>query len=265
MATLSRRKTSSSPEPPHPAARPLSSPFQLLSPHALDGGLRQALEDLQDLPPQRLLERHGLLRPLVRDVVLSQVRQEVHLSEEETERIRERSLGSFGASSSLEGEGLIGQVRLCKWLEEHYGPQVESHYLARQQDLERVVFRTLRLRQLGLAEELYLRLLDDEESFGDLAARHSLGEERYTRGLMGPMPISQPHPHVRAALDRLEIGDVCPPFAVDQILLILRLEHRIPACLDEVMRQQLLQELMQPDLEAAVDTLLARWSDTDQP
>jgi parvulin-like peptidyl-prolyl isomerase len=156
-------------------------------------------------------------------------------------------------------------VRLRKWLEEHYGPQVESHYLARRQDLERVVFRTLRLRQLGLAEELYLRLLDDEETFGDLAARHSLGEERYTRGLMGPMPISQPHPNVRAVLDRLQIGDVCPPFAVDQTLLILRLEHRIPAVLDEAMRQQLLQELMQPDLEASVDSLLARWSDSNSP
>lgn len=67
---------------------------------------------------------------------------------------------------------------------------------------------------------------------------------------MGPMPISQPHPNVRSS-------------TVDHTLLILRLEHRIPAALDEAMRQHLLQELMQPDLEAAVDTLLTRWRDTD--
>jgi hypothetical protein len=50
---------------------------------------------------------------------------------------------------------------------------------------------------------------------------------------------------------------------VDQTLLILQLEHRIPAALDEAMRQQLLQELMQPDLEAAVDSLLTQWRETD--
>jgi parvulin-like peptidyl-prolyl isomerase len=229
----------------------LSSPFQLLSPHALEGGFRQTLENLRDLPPEHVLERHGLLRPLAREAVLAQVAQEVPLTEEEAEQIPE--------------EALVDQVRLRKWLDEHYGPQVESHYLARRKDLERVVFRAIRLHQLGLAEELYLRLLDEEESFGDLAANHSLGEERFTRGLMGPMPISQPHPNIRAVLNRLEVGDVCPPFAVDQTLLILRLEHRIPAVLDEAMRQHLLQELMQPDLDAAVDSLLARWTESDRP
>lgn len=227
----------------------MSSPFQLLSPHALEGGFREALDGLRDLPPEHVLERHGLLRPLAREAVLAQVAREVHLTEEEAERIPE--------------EALVDQVRLHKWLEEHYGPKVEAHFLDRRQDLERVVFRTIRLRQLGLAEELYLRLLDEEESFGDLAARHSLGDERFTRGLMGPMPISQPHPNVRAVLDRLEIGDLSPPFAVDHTLLILQLEHRIPAALDEAMRQQLLQELMQPDLEAAVDSLLTQWRETE--
>jgi parvulin-like peptidyl-prolyl isomerase len=227
----------------------LISPFQLLSPHALEGGFREALDGLRDLPPEHVLERHGLLRPLAREAVLAQIAREVPLSEEEMERIPE--------------EAPVDLVRRHKWMEEHYGPQVEARFLERRADLERVVFRTIRLRQLGLAEELYLRLLDEEESFGDLAALHSMGEERYTRGLMGPMPISQPHPSVRAVLERMEIGDLCPPFTVDHTLLILRLEHRIPAALDEAMRQHLLQELMQPDLDAAVDHLLTRWRDTN--
>ena len=226
----------------------MSSPFQLLSPHALEGGFRETLDDLRDLLPEHVLERHGMLRPLAREAVLAQISREVPLSEEEMGQIRE--------------ESLVDQVRRYKWMEEHYGPKVEARFLERRQDLERVVFRTLRLRQLGLAEELYLRLLDEEESFGDLAACHSLGEERFTRGLMGPMPISQPHPNVRAVLAGMEIGDLSPPFTVDQTLLILRLEHRIPAALDEAMRQHLLQDLMQPDLEAAVDNLLTRWRET---
>jgi parvulin-like peptidyl-prolyl isomerase len=142
-------------------------------------------------------------------------------------------------------------------MENHYGQQVEAYFLQRQPQLEQVVFRTIRLRQQGLAEELYLRLIDNEESFGNLASRYSIGDERFTRGLVGPLPISQPHPNVRAVLERLKIGDVSPPFVADNTILLLRLEHRIPARLDEAMRQQLLQELLQPDLEATVSALLA--------
>jgi parvulin-like peptidyl-prolyl isomerase len=149
-------------------------------------------------------------------------------------------------------------VRLRKWLEEHYGQHVESHYLQRQSDLEQVVFRMIRLRQQGLAEEIYLRLIDQEESFGELASRFSLGEERYTYGLVGPLPITQPHPKVRSVLANLKTGDISPPFVADNTILLLKLEHRIPARLDEAMRQRLLQELFQPDLEAAVEAMVAQ-------
>ena len=81
----------------------MSSPFQLLSPHALEGGFREALDGLRDLPPEHVLERHGLLRPLAREAVLAQIAREVPLSEEEMERIPE--------------EAPVDLVRRHKWME----------------------------------------------------------------------------------------------------------------------------------------------------
>jgi hypothetical protein len=57
-------------------------------------------------------------------------------------------------------------------------------------------------------------------------------------------------------LQRLTVGDLHPPIQLDQCFLILRLEHRQPASLNEATRQQLLQELFQQDLQATLDSQL---------
>jgi hypothetical protein len=133
-----------------------------------------------------------------------------------------------------------------------YGEQLEAYYLTRRPQLDQVVFRMMRLEQLGLAEELYLRLIDDGASFGDLAESHGLGEERHTRGLVGPLPLGQPHPRIRAVLAQLGEGEVAPPFLVERTILLVRLEKRLPAQLTPSIREQLLGELLEAELEASV-------------
>jgi parvulin-like peptidyl-prolyl isomerase len=103
---------------------------------------------------------------------------------------------------------------------------------------------------------LYLRLLDDNADFGSLARSHSLGEERFTHGLVGPMLISQPHATIRAVLEKLTVGEVHPPFRVENWVLLLQMEHRQPASLTDAIRLQLYNELFQKDLEATLDQQL---------
>ena len=148
------------------------------------------------------------------------------------------------------------QLRLQKWLEVQYGERVETYLLERRAALEQVVFAMIRVWSQGTAEELYLRLIDDGADFGQLSQQFSIGDERLTHGLLGPMPISQPHPRIQAVLQRLTVGDLHPPIQLDQCFLILRLEHRQPASLNEATRQQLLQELFQQDLQATLDSQL---------
>ena len=50
-----------------------------------------------------------------------------------------------------------------------------STVLERRAGLERLVYRVLRLRDQGVAEELYLSLLEGESSFAELATRFSKG------------------------------------------------------------------------------------------
>ena len=189
----------------------------LFDPERSDAAISAAVAQQLSQSPAQLLQAHGLLHKLVREQLVQELQQQP------------------------------------PDLEQRYGDQVEPFFLERRAALEQVVFSLIRLQQLNAAEELYLRLSDDGADFGSLARRFSQGQERLSGGLVGPMPVGQLHPQIAAALGRLQPGELHPPVPVDPFQLLLRLEHREPASLSDSLRQQLLNELLEQELSAAVE------------
>lgn len=239
----------------------------------LQADLLQAIADLERQPFAQLLLQHGILRQLARDALLQRLRNSVQFSAEEEPLVLTTLWDGVPHEppASLSGDWLTplpellrgplaqrwDQIRQQKWIEDTYRDRLEPYFLERRADLEQVVYGMIRLNQQGVAEELYLRLLDDAADFGDLARRYSLGEERYTRGLVGPMLISQPHASIRAVLETLTVGEIHPPFRVDKWVLLLQMEHRLPASLNDATRLQLYTELFEQDLNTCLDAALS--------
>lgn len=148
-----------------------------------------------------------------------------------------------------------------KMMEDRYGDRVEPYFLERRADLETIVYGVIRVESQGMAEEFYLRILENEADFGDLAFKYSVGDERYTRGLLGPMPITQPPEAIRNVLQRLPAGEVHPPIRLDRFYLLIRMEHRIAAALDAAMRLRLLQELFEQDIRGSIQAQIQQMLD----
>jgi len=238
----------------------------------LPSDLNEAIEAIANQPIAEFLLQRGILRQLGNDLLIQRLRDTVTFTAEEEPVVLSRLWDGVPGDppASLQGDWIStlppliqgplrdrwNQIRLQKWIETTYLDRLEPYFLERRADLEQVVYGMIRLRNQGAAEELYLRLLDDEADFGELARIHSLGEERFTRGLVGPMLISQPHATIRAVLDKLTVGEVHPPFRVDTWVLLVQMEHRQPANLNDATRLQLYNELFQRDLEATLDQQL---------
>jgi parvulin-like peptidyl-prolyl isomerase len=238
---------------------------------SLSTQLKAAIGVCASKPLAELLLQQGWLRQQARDHLLDQLRAEACFDPEDESRLLEQLWHGLAAPRperlSLSGDWISSQpeelqpqlrqrwdwLRLQKAMEERYGDQVESHFLDRRADLERLVYGVIRVRHQGLADELYLRLLDDDADFGQLARQHSMGDERFTYGLVGPMPVHRLNPALRQVLHSLSIGQIHPPFALQGWVLLLRLDHREPARLDDPTRQLLLEELLQQELEATLD------------
>lgn len=245
---------------------------------ALEGELLAGVQAVASRPLAELLLQHGILRTMAQELLLRQLRDGVSFSAKEEPVISQRLWEGVDGEppASLAGDWIANlpeplklgmgqrwdQVRLQKLMESRYQDRLEPYFLERRKDLEQVVYGLIRLHNQGAAEELYLRLIDDKADFTELARRHSLGEERFSHGLVGPMLISQPHPTIRAVLESLKVGEVHAPFRVDSWVLLVLMEHRQPASLNDATRIQLLQELLQQELDETLDALLAAFYPT---
>lgn len=244
----------------------LSTPALGIDQAVFRAQLSEAAGAAAALPFATFLQQEGILQRLAREAFHMAVAATVSFTAEEQPAVIARLWEGLDAPPPLDLQGdwlaLVPspqqpqllqrwhELRLQKAMDLSYAHRIDAYFLERRAELERVVYGMIRVRNQGAAEEIYLRLIDDAADFVSLASTYSLGDERYTHGLVGPMPISQPHPSIRQALTPLAVGDIAPPLRIDDWVLILRMEHREPARLNEATRQQLTTELFEADLAA---------------
>ena len=136
-------------------------------------------------------------------------------------------------------------LKLERYKQETWGHKVESYFLARKPSLDQVRYSLIRTKDLGLANELYFRIQGGEQSFAEIAKQYSQGVEANTGGLLGPVPIRQPHPLISQLLSVSKPGQLWPPRALAEWFVIVRLEQLIPAQLDDAMRRRLIDEMFE--------------------
>jgi len=107
--------------------------------------------------------------------------------------------------------------------------------------LDRIVYSLLRMRDGGLAMELYFRIQEGECTFSEAASQFSEGSEAHTGGILGPVPASAPHAELAAILAASAPGQLCPPKRMGEWFIVVRLEKRLPAQLDEPTSEWLLE------------------------
>ncbi|MEY4746460.1 MAG: hypothetical protein RLZZ274_9 [Cyanobacteriota bacterium] len=218
------------------------------------------------------LARLGLLEPYVRTNLLALAASDVALSDEQIDVARQafcrqhqipdaEALKAWAVARMLSPAALEAQMRqplqlqlLCQG---DFSAKAEARFLQRKNQLDRVVYSLLRLRDGGLARELYLRIDDGDANFADLAAAYAEGPEQATRGIVGPVPLTQAHP---ALVDRLRTaapGVVLEPFQIEAWWLVVRLESFTSATFDEATAARMAQELFEQWISEQVERRLA--------
>jgi len=134
------------------------------------------------------------------------------------------------------------ELRVEKYKQQTWGSKLESYFLSRKDKLDKVIYSLIRTQDIGIAQELYFRILEGEQSFAELARSYSQGPEAQTDGLIGPVELSVPHPTLAQILTLSQPGQISPPTRVGEWLVLVRLERFIPAQMDESMRRRLLTE-----------------------
>ncbi|MBV9385884.1 MAG: peptidylprolyl isomerase [Chroococcidiopsidaceae cyanobacterium CP_BM_ER_R8_30] len=205
-----------------------------------------------------LLANYQLLPKLVRELLIDQVVSSVECTPEElaracqqfyeqnqitSETVRQAWLKHHG--TTLEQVEILATRRLKveKFKQITWGHKLESCFLQRKAQLDRVVYSLIRTQDFGVAQELYFRIQAQEQSFAELAREYSQGPEAQTNGLIGPIELSNSRSEIGQMLSVSQPGQLWPPTRLGDWVVIVRLEKFIPAQLDEPMRQRLLHEM----------------------
>ncbi len=214
-----------------------------------------------------LLARHGLLRSLLGKIICDEMINDVSLAVDQQEHALKNYKSKYGFRDEKELEQhrlnellslddlkyrIERPEKLKHYCKEHFRARAEAHFLERKNALDQVTYRLLRVRDDGLARELYIQIIEGEASFPELASKHSQGRERNTSGLIGPLPINQSHPLLADRLRAATEGELIEPFQVDNWWLLVRVESLAPAIFDEAMANQMSLELFQQWLDDEV-------------
>lgn len=207
-----------------------------------------------------LLIRYQLLPQLCRELVIDQAIADIGCSAEEAEHALQQFYAAQRITNDVERQAWLTQARIPadqlpslttrplrieKFKQANWSSKLESHFLSCKTQLNQVIYSLLRIPEFETAQELYFRLQAGEQTFADLARQYSQGPETETGGLIGPVPITQPHPTIAQQLARCQPGQLLPPTHIQPWFVILRLEKLIPAQLDEPTRQKLLDSLFE--------------------
>ena len=109
----------------------------------------------------------------------------------------------------------------------------ETLYLRYKDKLDRVLYSLLRLNDPGLCQELYYAIEAGEITFAEAAERHSCGPEAKTKGIVGPVDLTTPHPEIASRLRTAQAGTLIGPFKADEWHTIIRMDYRFDSEYDE--------------------------------
>jgi len=208
----------------------------------------------------KLLKKYQLMPHFLRGLIIDKAIADINCSEEEkgkaveqflaqnqltTPETKEAWLKERGLTQEELEEIAVMPVAVEKFKKANWSNKVERYFLTRKSSLDRVVYSLIRTKNYNLAQELYYRVSEGEQSFAEVASQYSEGPEAQTGGQLGPVPLSQPHPAISKILSVSQPGQLWAPRGLAEWTVIIRLEKFIPAQLDDQMRQALINELFE--------------------
>lgn len=220
-----------------------------------------------------LLFEHDLLTPLIKKELTKELIQNVELDEELINQIKksimktqglksDTDLDSWLLNSNINKEKFFEKItfpmKLNKYALEKFSHMVNAKFLQRKEELDVVTYSLIRVKDRFLAQELYFKILDNESKFGELASQHSLGQEKLTKGIVGPVAINKGHSILKDKLKNSRIGKIQKPILIENFWVILKVESKQDSSLNEETELLMAKEIFDEHISKKVSETLEK-------
>ena len=213
------------------------------------------------------LSKYGLLTDFLKSKVLEKKIKDINLSEVEKAEARDHYINYFSLKNELlieehrkknllSKENLLYRMNLNKkvqkYCEEKYNEFIAKEYISNKENMDIVKYSMLRVKEYGLAIEIYLKIKDDNEDFNELAKKYSTGIEKKTNGVIGPLPLERVNNLMRPKLRKNNLKILNKPFKYNNEWILCRLEEYKESKLDQKTVMNLKSKILDEEIEREI-------------
>lgn len=213
------------------------------------------------------LARYQMLPQLIRESIIDEAIESIECTPEEiatacqiferqnqlqTEAQKQAWADSHGMTPEDIEEIATRKLKIEKFKQQQWGGLIKSYFLQRKAQLDKVAFSIIRVANRDLAQELYFRIQDKEQSFAELAQQYSQGAEASLGGMVAPIELGSLPTEVARLLQNRQAGELLAPFPMADFVVIIQVEQKISATLDPLAYQRLLNEKFQTWLQKQI-------------
>ena len=185
------------------------------------------------------LERANLLEITVKELLISDLTENISFNEQQSREVFDAFIKKNGLEEKGKLKGflnrnnfskeilkgkLIRSLKIQNYFLNEFKSIAKEFFLKNKSSYGKVTYSLIRTSDFQLAKELYLQIEAKEENIYDLAARYSQGEEKFSKGLIGPIPLNQSHNKIIQKINSSKEGELHEPFQIDNWWIILKLE-----------------------------------------
>ena len=131
----------------------------------------------------------------------------------------------------------------ASWCIEKYKHELSDYYQSKKNELDIFFYSVIKVKSKDLADELYLRIKEEESSFEEIAYEFSEGNEKYKKGRIGPVMINNVEASISTFLKIGYINQLWQPIKINGLWHILRLDKVLHSKFNTNLKLKLALEL----------------------
>ncbi len=219
---------------------------------------------MEDINFLKKLSKYGLLKEYLKSKILEDKIKNINLNEEEILTSKESYMKFFSLNDekSLENHRILNLMstenlfykitlyaKVQKYCEIHYSDYISKSFYKQKEKIDSVTYSLIRVKEYGLIKEIYHRIKDDKDDFNLIAKNYSIGIEKQTSGIIGPLSLDKVHPEVKDKLKKCYLKFLHKPFKVNDDWVLIKLEEYFDSKLDQNYIKKIKSELLDKDIE----------------
>ena len=223
---------------------------------------------------KELLIQTNLIKPLIKKLIINECIKDIEITTEEERKaiegfykskklFNQEDINSFLKSEGKSAQTIIQEAcnnsKIKTYCTNKFDQDIENHFKKRKEFLDQYIYSLIRVKDSNLAIELYFKLEGKEYDFAELASCYSQGQEKYSRGVIGPANLNETHEILKKHIQSSKKGVIEYPINIDEYWVITRIEEFWPARLDPTMKDRMGLELFQIDLEKKAKSILMQY------